>query len=136
MTLIKSSFPALTDFFSDDWMTPRLRNGGSVPAVNVVDNDKNYEIEVAAPGFEKNDFKVMVENGVLNVKGETSKEKEEEGKNYTRKEFSKRSFSKSFTLPENVKNEEVSAKYSDGILRLILEKTEPVTPLKKEILID
>lgn len=136
MTLIKSRFPELTDFFSDDWLTPRLRNGGSMPAVNVVDNEGNYEIEIAAPGFDKNDFKVMVENGILNIQAETSKEEEEKNKNYTRKEFSKRSFKRSFTLPENVKDEEVSAKYADGVLRLCLDKTEIEAPLKREIAID
>ena len=107
-----------------------------MPAVNVVENDSNYEIEVAAPGFEKDDFRVMVENGILNIAAETSKEEEEKKKNYTRKEFSKRSFSKSFTLPENVKNEEVRAKYKDGVLMLQLEKSAIEAPLKKEIVIN
>jgi HSP20 family protein len=107
-----------------------------MPAVNVVDNECNYEIEIAAPGFDKNDFKVMVENGILNILAETSQEEEEKNKNYTRKEFSKRSFRRSFTLPENVKDEEVSAKYADGVLRLFLDKTEIEPVLKREIAVD
>lgn len=138
MSLIKRDFPMLTnlsDFFDNDWFPSGMENGWS-PAINVVDNEKQYEIEIAAPGMKKNDFNVSVENGVLTVSGKTEKEEEEKKKNYTRKEFSSRSFMKSFTLPDNVDEEGLSAKYDDGILRVLLDKQEKELPPKKEVLID
>lgn len=136
MTLIKSKLPewtSLTDFFDDDWLKSRFSNGDWSPAVNVVDNEKNYEIEVAAPGLKKKDFNVTVENGILTISGKTEKEEEEKKKNYTRKEFTSRSFSKSFTLPEDVEEEDVVAKYEDGILKLNLNKSVKELPAKKEV---
>lgn len=133
MTLIRSKFPGWTglsslfeyDFFSNataEWS----------PAINVVDNEKNYEIEFAAPGMKKEEFNLKVENGVLSIKGESKREKEENDKNYTRREFSSRSFSKSFSLPANVSDDAVEARYEDGVLHITLHKTNE-TPSKKEI---
>lgn len=135
MSLIKHNWPALSDFFDDDWMKTRFTNGDRLPAVNVVDNKDNYEIEVAAPGLKKEDFTVSIENGVLTISGKTEKEEEEKKKNYTRKEFSSMSFTKSFTLPENVEQEGVEAKCKEGVLKLTLKKTEKALPAKKEVAI-
>jgi HSP20 family protein len=139
MTLIKKGFPNwpnLSDFFDDDWVKFKFMNEYWMPAVNIVDNDDSYEIELAAPGMKKDDFNVVVNNGVLTIKGKTQKEEEEKDKNYTRREFSMRSFTKSFTLPENVETEEVAAKYDDGVLRLVLHKAEKALPPKKEVTIE
>jgi HSP20 family protein len=125
----------ITDFFDDSWTKNRFIGMDWSPAINVVDNEGNYQIEVAAPGFKKDDFKVTVEKGLLMIKGEWKFEKEEEEKNYTRKEFAHRSFTKSFTLPENVKTDDLEAIYKDGILRLTLMKIEKALPPKKEIAI-
>ena len=138
MALIKSKFPVftnLTDFFDDDWLKSRFTNGDLIPAVNVIDNDSNYEIEMAAPGFKKEDFNVTVDNGVLSISAKSEKEEEETKKNYTRKEFSSKSFLKSFTLPKNAR-EEVTAKYEDGVLRLFVLKTAHEKPPKKEVVIE
>ncbi|MEI5579364.1 Hsp20/alpha crystallin family protein, partial [Streptomyces brasiliscabiei] len=86
------------------------------PAVNVSETDKNYEIEVAAPGMKKDDFKVKVENGAIHISAERKEEKEEKQKNYTRQEYSYNSFSRSFTLPEDVKEDDIKAQYEDGVL--------------------
>ena len=135
MTLIKSNFPwnNLSDFFDDNWLKTKFANGDWSPAINVIDNEGNYEIEVAAPGIKKEDFKVSVEKGLLTISGQTEKESEEKKKNYTRKEFSSRSFSRSFTLPDNVNDEDVNAKYDNGILKLTLTKKLKEAPKKKEI---
>lgn len=135
MTLIKSNFPwnNLSDLFDDNWLKTKFANGDWSPAINVVDNEGNYEIEVAAPGIKKDDFKVSVEKGLLTISGKTESEQEEKKKNYTRKEFSSRSFSRSFTLPENVNDEDVNAKYDNGILKLTLTKKVKEAPKKKEI---
>ena len=135
MTLIKSNFPwnDLSDLFDDRWLKTRFANGDWSPAVNVIDNANNYEIEVAAPGIKKEDFKVHIEKGLLTISGQTDNEKEEKNKNYTRKEFSSKSFTRSFTLPENINEEAVNAKYDNGVLKLTLTKKIKVDPKKKEI---
>lgn len=115
--------PVLSDFFDNDrffdadWLRKQ-----SVPAVNVKETEKTFEIELAAPGLTKKDFEISVDNGMLTISSETKEEKEEKEKNYTRREFSYSSFSRSFTLPENVNEEDVKAYYEDGILKLHIAK--------------
>lgn len=115
--------PVLSDFFDNDrffdadWLRKQ-----SVPAVNVKETEKTFEIELAAPGLTKKDFEISVDNGMLTISSEKKEEKEEKEKNYTRKEFSYSSFSRSFTLPESVNEEDVKAYYEDGILRLHIAK--------------
>ena len=115
--------PMLSDFFDNDrffdadWLRKQ-----SVPAVNVKETEKSFEIELAAPGLTKKDFEISVDNGMLTISSEKKEEKEEKEKNYTRKEFSYSSFSRSFTLPENVNEEDVKAYYEDGILKLHIAK--------------
>ena len=106
-------------FFDSDWMKHQ-----SVPAVNVRETDKGFEIELAAPGLSKKDFKITVENRVLTISSERKEEKEEKVKEYTRREFSYSSFSRSFALPENAKEEGINAVYEDGVLRLMLTKKQ------------
>ena len=131
----RSLFPVVSDFLGTDRLFSnvfdlntdlfRLNDGSlAVPNANISENEKDYKIEVAAPGLQKKDFKVEVENGVLTVSGEKEEEKEEERKNYRRKEFSYRSFSRSFNLPENSLPEKMEAKYDNGILTLSLPKKE------------
>lgn len=136
MALIKSRFTDLSDFFSEDWFGGRALSNDWTPAVNVVEGEDNYEVELAAPGIKKEDFNVKVENGVLTISGETSKEEEEKNKNYTRREFSSRSFSKVFTLPENVEADNITAKHEDGVLRLTLKKSERELPSKRDVAIE
>lgn len=104
-------------FFDSDWMKKT-----SLPSVNVKETEKNYQIEVAAPGRSKKDFTISAENGVLTISSEKKEEKEEKEKEYTRKEFSYSSFSRSFTLPENANEDNISANYADGILKLEVAK--------------
>ena len=138
MSLIKRNFPwtDLSDFFEPEWPGSRFGNGDSLPAVNVIENEGSYEIEVAAPGYKKEDFHVVVENGVMNISAKSENEKEEKNKKYTRREFSSSSFTRSFTLPENVNPDDVKAKFADGVLRLTLKKSEKETSKKKEISIN
>jgi HSP20 family protein len=106
----------------------------SMPSVNVRETDKSFELDFAAPGLSKKDFKITVDNGVLTISSEKKEEKEEVEKDYTRREFSYNSFSRSFTLPENVNEEDVKAAYEDGILKLhIAKKNVTVSKAKKAI---
>ena len=137
MSLIRrtsSLFPSFSDFFDDDFFTAVPSRTANVPAVNIKEDDNAFNIEVAAPGLTKNDFKINVDNRILTISSETKKEDEEKGENFTKKEFSYSAFTRSFTLPETVKEEEISAKYEDGILKLTLPKLEEAkTKAAKEI---
>ncbi|HET6992439.1 MAG TPA: Hsp20/alpha crystallin family protein [Bacteroidia bacterium] len=124
----------LSDFFdADKFFNAPFFTQEWIPAVNIVDNDKDFQIDLAAPGFKKEDFKINIENGVLNISAETKTETEEKKKNYTRKEFSSESFSRAFTLPENASEEKIDAKYENGVLKLTVAKKVPVALKKKEI---
>jgi len=116
----------MENFLNDDFLPLKNRNGNETfaPAVNVSDNEKSYDVEVAAPGMNKEDFKVAVDNGVLTISSEKETETEETKDNYTRKEFSYSSFSRSFGLPENVDDKKIKAKYDNGILRITIPKTK------------
>ena len=121
--------PSLFDeFFTRDWFNlPKVGDGGTLPAVNVKETDNSYELEVAAPGMTKNDFKIELDNNMLVIwaqKENSEEEKDPKGK-FTRREFSYRSFRRSFSLPERlVDGENISARYADGILYVSVPKTE------------
>ncbi|MFZ5972459.1 MAG: Hsp20/alpha crystallin family protein [Bacteroidota bacterium] len=131
MTLIKkNSSPALfadrwlADFFENDRFFDAgwLKRIQEVPAVNVVENEKDFEIQMAAPGLTKKDFNITIENGILSILVEKETKDEEKDKNYTRKEYSYTNFVRSFSLPENVKTDKVDARYEEGVLKLLLPK--------------
>ncbi|MFM8917083.1 MAG: Hsp20/alpha crystallin family protein [Bacteroidota bacterium] len=125
--------PFFNEFFNDRVSLDRLFDGEEFPAVNIVEGEKSYEIEVAAPGMKKDDFKIEIENGLLTISAERKEVKKEEQKNYTRQEFYYNSFSRSFTLPENAKEDGLSAKYEDGMLRLTVAKKAVTVSKAREI---
>lgn len=106
----------------------------SVPSVNIIENPSDFKVELAAPGMERKDFKIEIDNNSLTISGEKKEEKKEDTENYRRREFSYNAFNRSFDLPENVIADKIDAKYENGILHLSLPKKE-VTILKpkKEI---
>lgn len=112
-------FKPWNEWFDDDWNKML-----TVPAVNIVEKNSHYNISVAAPGLKKSDFKIDVDGNVLNIKAEKEDTKEEKEERYTRKEYNYSSFSRSFTLPEEVNKEKIEAAYEDGVLRLMLPKKE------------
>jgi len=94
-----------------------------IPAMNIKESDKHFEIDVAAPGFTKKDFVITIENGILRISAENKEEIEEKEDEFTRREFNYNSFERSFTLPENVNEDEIiDATYKRGILKLVLTK--------------
>ena len=116
-------------FFDSDWM-----KSVTVPSVNIRETEKEFFVELAAPGLTKKDFFVALENGLLTISTEKKVEKEEIEKNFTRKEFSYSNFSRSFMLPENVNEEKIEAHYEDGILKLqVLKRVVEQAKPKKEI---
>jgi HSP20 family protein len=126
MTLVKfkESFPSFLDeFFGGDiFDTARGSIGNSLPAVNVKETEQHFEVEVAAPGMKKEDFKIELDNNVLGISSEQKDEKVEEDKKYTRREFSYRSFKRTFSLPEHIDQNKISATYQDGVLKINIPK--------------
>lgn len=107
----------------------------TLPAVNVSEDDKGYNIDVVAPGFKKDDFKININDDVLTISAETKSEtaKKDDNKQFNRREYSYSSFTRSFRLPEDAKDDAISANYSEGILKMNIPKTEVQTKASKEI---
>ena len=126
------------DFFKpwNEWFD----NGGflgrtlNVPAVNITEDKNAYEVSLAAPGMKKDDFKIDVDGNMLTISSEKEKTNEEKDKKFTRKEYSYSSFSRSFTLPEEVNQERIDAKYEEGVLKISLpRKEETKKPAARQI---
>jgi HSP20 family protein len=104
------------------------------PAANILEHNDSFELNLAAPGMKKDDFKIALDNNILTVSTEMEDERREEGKNYTRKEFYYGSFTRSFTLPKIIDLEKIKAEYEQGILKIMLPKKEEAKlEMKKEI---
>ena len=131
-SLVKTGelFPSVFDDFFKPWNSWFETNGGSlsnvltVPSVNIVENQGDFSISLAAPGMKKDDFKIDVEGTLLTISAETEEKKQEKEGRFTRKEYSYSSFSRSFTLPAGVNKDKIDAAYTDGVLKLTLPKTE------------
>lgn len=128
-----SIFPR--SFFDDDrflaptrlFNTPFFRKAEeemTLPAVNIKERDKQFEIELAAPGYKKEDLQVEVHDGLLTISSEKKQESEVEKQNYARKEFSYSTFRRSFALPEHVDADSLKAKFADGVLKLTINKVK------------
>jgi len=131
----REALPSLFNDFFRPWESLFDGNGGSllnnlnlrpvnIPAVNISENKDNFEVSLAAPGMKKDDFNIDVEGNTLSISAEKNDEKEEKGEKYTRKEFSYSSFVRTFSIPDGVNKEKIDATYEDGLLKLVLPKTE------------
>ncbi|MEZ4904969.1 MAG: Hsp20/alpha crystallin family protein [Spirosomataceae bacterium] len=138
-TLVKTNgnFPTLfgnvfgRDF--NDIFAPTTLNNYGVPAVNIAENDNGFRLEVAAPGLNKENFKVNLENNVLTISAQHEQKNEENTDKYTRKEFNYTSFSRSFTLPNTVDGEKIAATYTNGVLHVEIPKKEEAKRLPRVI---
>ena len=137
MTIVKRNgnlqnhFPTLfDDFLNRDIFNWGLSNfsdtNTTIPAVNIKETSDNYEVEVAAPGMTKKDFKVVLDGNTLTISSEKEIQKEQnEDVRYSRREFSYQSFSRTLTLQKDVVDtENIQAKYEDGVLHLLIPKKE------------
>mgnify|MGYP003592814854 CR=1 FL=1 len=126
--------PAVFDDFFKPW-NEWFDNGGlwgrtmNVPAVNIAENENEYEVSLAAPGLKKDDFKIDVDGNMLTISSEKEENKEEKDKAFTRKEYNYSSFSRSFTLPDEINREKIEAKYEEGVLKIALPKKEEAKKL-------
>jgi len=136
MSLVRFSnqLPSLFDRFFEndifDWSNRNFSNTNTtLPSVNIKENSDAFEVEVAAPGFEKGDFKIELNNNLLTISSEKKVESEaKEDEQFTKREFSYQSFCRSFSLPITVKSEKISAKYEQGILKVLLPKKDEAKP--------
>ena len=118
------------DFFSRDLLNWGLENHSStnttIPAVNIKETADNFEVEMAAPGMRKEDFRIELNGNELTINSERQNQREAaEGERYSRREFSYQSFQRTFTLPRNVVDvDQIDAKYENGVLRLLIPKRE------------
>lgn len=135
MTLVK--YPAAHPFkniFNEFFLNPAFE--GKVthqPAVNIVENEKGFQLEVAAPGFNKEDFKIAVEKNLLTISAKKETKQEENGPVYRRREFAFEQFERSFRLPETIDTDQVNAALNNGILVVDLVKKAELQPVVKTI---
>ena len=138
MSIVKRNnmlFPALmNDIFKPDWFGGMENLNSNVPAVNILENETGFELELAIPGFKKDDFNVEIDDNVLTISSELKSKKENNEDNYTRREFSYTSFKRAFTLPETIDEAKINANYENGILRLSLPKKEEALPKPKRLI--
>jgi len=138
MSIVKrnngSLLPANPRTLFDDFFSRELFNWGNnnysttlstLPSVNIKEDPQNFEVEVAAPGMEKQDFQITLEGNLLTISSSKKNQTEEKDDIYTRREFSYQSFQRSFELAKDVVDEDrIEAKYENGVLRLTIPKTE------------
>ncbi|HEX5153389.1 MAG TPA: Hsp20/alpha crystallin family protein [Parafilimonas sp.] len=138
LTKRTSMLPSFVDdFFKpwNDWFDNGFEKTLSVPAVNIAENDGHYNVSLAAPGMKKDDFKINLDGNLLTISAEKEETKEEKDEHYNRREYNYSSFSRSFTLPEEVKRDKIEAKYEDGVLNVMLPKNETAKAAPKNITI-
>ncbi|MBL7932445.1 MAG: Hsp20/alpha crystallin family protein [Bacteroidia bacterium] len=148
MTLIERKgnlFPTIPALF-DDFFSRELFNWGNnnhsttrttLPSVNIRENEEDYEVELAAPGMDKKDFKITLDGNLLTISSEKQQTDEKKSAHFVRREFSYQAFQRSFELPKDVVEEnKIRARYDNGLLRLTVPKKEEVkrkTPKMIEI---
>jgi HSP20 family protein len=129
LTKATERMPSLFDDFFKPW-NEWFDNGNiwgrvmNVPAVNITENKDEYLVSLAVPGMKKDDFTIDVNGNMLTISSEKEERKEEKEKKFTRKEYSYSSFSRSFTLPDEINKEKIEATYEDGVLKIALPRRE------------
>src|ERR1700744_5371369 len=139
MTLVKFNNGqknyGVNPFFNDvfDTLLNDTKFVSRVPAVNIAETENDFQIELAVPGLKKEDFKINLDKNVLSVSTEKKAENVEEGKKYSKREYTYSSFVRSFTLPESADQSKIAAEYTDGILKLNVTKKEEAKFQTREI---
>jgi HSP20 family protein len=135
MNLVKRQKPVFTSliddlFLNQDWSQINT----TVPAANIIEADDHFNIELAAPGKKKSDFKIELDEGVLTISSETETKSTEKEGSFTRKEFGYSAFKRSFNIPDTVVADKISANYKEGILTVSLPKKEEALPQPKKLI--
>lgn len=120
-SLFSDFFKPWNEWFDNNGFLGRVMN---VPAVNITENKDEYVLSVAAPGKKKSDFRIDIDGNLLTISSETRESKEEKDNKFTRTEYNYSSFSRSFTLPDEINREKIDARYEDGVLKITLPRNE------------
>lgn len=112
-------FKPWNEWFDKGGLSGRVMN---VPAVNITEQADQYLVSLAAPGLKKDDFTIDIEGNMLTISSQKEETKEDKDKRFTRREYSYSSFSRSFTLPDEVNKEKIDARYEDGVLKISLPR--------------
>ena len=138
MSLVRftKQMPSVFDrFFDCDLMDWSNNVNTTLPSVNIKETKEGFEVKVAAPGFDKNDFKLELNHDVLTISSEKQAENEtKEGEQYTRREYCYSSFKRSFVLPDSADAEKINAEYKNGILDITIPKKEEAKPKDKRVI--
>ncbi|MGZ5246259.1 MAG: Hsp20/alpha crystallin family protein, partial [Flavitalea sp.] len=124
-----SNQPSVFDDFFKPW-NDLFTNGGAlnkimtVPAVNVKDNENEYQLTLGVPGMKKEDFYIKVEKNLITISAEKEENKEEKNEKYSKEEYNYSSFTRTFSIPEDAKHENIQAKYDNGVLMISIPKKE------------
>jgi HSP20 family protein len=138
--LVKSSgipvMPNIFDDFFKDWSLSNYSDTNTtLPAVNIKENENEFTVEVAAPGMDKKDFKINLDNDILTISSEKTSKNEDINDKYTRKEYSYQSFERSFNLPKDViASEKITASYKNGELLISIPKKEEAKPIPPKLI--
>lgn len=103
------------------------------PRVNIIETSDDFKVEMQAPGFDKKDLKVEMVDDTLTIRGEHTVEDQNQEVRWTRREFSRTSFERSFVLPQSVKADGIKAEYVNGVLQLTIPKSEESKPKMRQI---
>lgn len=142
MTMVKMNTPAFRNFnglvnelFNDFNFPYGTKNQSRVfrPAVNIFEKEHQYELVFAVPGFEKNQFSIQIEKGILTISANQEEQKETNNNGLLRKEFELKSFKRSFTLDENIDSNAIAARYENGLLTVSLPKKNTTVTAAKQI---
>ena len=136
----KNYVPAYWDDFFNDRVfdnNNQTQRKNAAPAVNIIEADNDFKIEVAVPGLSRNDFHIEVEDDVLTISSVEKENKEEKMPNYTRREFNFSSFKRSFQLPETIDQDQIKAGHKEGVLSITLvKKEEEIQKAPKQIKVE
>ena len=124
----------LDELFDDRWFNFDTFNQ-TFPAVNTIENDNQYLLEIAVPGMDKKDFEIEIQNDLISISSISKQEKEvNDNLNYNRQEFNYNSFHRTFSLPKEVDQSKIKAIYSNGILTITLPKLKEVISKSKKLI--
>ena len=126
-------FEPWNEWFQDGFAGKAL----TLPRVNITEDKTGFNLSVAAPGMHKKDFKIDVDGNMLTISAQKEENKEEKEETYTRKEYNYSTFSRSFTMPDEVEMDKINATYDGGVLKLVLPKTgKAIKSNHKQILVN
>ncbi|RYM33551.1 Hsp20/alpha crystallin family protein [Brumimicrobium glaciale] len=134
MSRINSGFlPSFLTGLDEELFNKRQTAKSSQVAVNIIERDEDYVVEMAVPGFNKENIHIELDGNKLSIRGEAKESKEVEEENYTHREFSYGEFTRSFTLPKDVDGQNIGADYNEGVLRVTVPKPEMKKKVVKKI---